>query len=209
MEALAPDRKLPSLGRLMKLAYTGGLAYPEIEAEFSRQFDAFEDAMGRGPDFVDGHHHVHQLPVVRRAMLGLAVKRLVGPRYVRICRESIWRILRRNVSPVRAMLIGEIGIGLKSTCAKFGLRTTNGFSGVYDFSGRIEYDQLFARFCTGLTRNGLIMCHPGYVDEELRRADSLTDQRTVEHDFLGSDGFLETLKNANLEVARYQYNEII
>ena len=36
---------------------------------------------------------------------------------------------------------------------------------------------------------GLIMCHPGRVDEELQRLDPLTRQREREYDFLAHDNF--------------------
>ncbi len=89
-------------------------------------------------------------------------------------------------------------------CAKLGLHTNNGFSGVYDFSGREPYSELFAKFCVGQKPNGLIMRHPGFVDGALRHADLVTDQRTVEHDFFVSDQMLETLQGANLVVSRFQ-----
>jgi len=40
-----------------------------IRAEIRAQLDAFEQALGRGPAFVDGHQHVHQLPMVRSELL--------------------------------------------------------------------------------------------------------------------------------------------
>ena len=37
--------------------------------EVRAQFEAFADAFGRPPDFVDGHQHVHLFPQVREAVL--------------------------------------------------------------------------------------------------------------------------------------------
>ncbi|MEA2908582.1 MAG: hypothetical protein QOJ15_663, partial [Bradyrhizobium sp.] len=36
---------------------------------------------------------------------------------------------------------------------------------------------------------GLIMCHPGFVDETLVSLDPLTDQREHEYAFLGGEDF--------------------
>lgn len=201
---LAPDKRLPSLGELLKSAYLGKLDFDEVKAEISRQFDAFENAMGRGPDYVDGHHHVHQIPAVRKAMLEIAVNRLQGPRYVRVCSDSIGRISSRGISLLRTLVIGGLGSGLRRQCESFGLRTNNSFAGVYDFSGSVAYAELFKKFCRSQKRNGIIMCHPGFVDDELREADELTDQRTVEHDFFMSAEFLESLERAELFVSRFR-----
>jgi predicted glycoside hydrolase/deacetylase ChbG (UPF0249 family) len=35
-----------------------------VRAELARQLDAFQDLVGRGPDHVDSHHHVHRRPDV-------------------------------------------------------------------------------------------------------------------------------------------------
>ena len=45
------------------------LALRALRAEIDAQFDAFVQALGRLPDFVDGHRHVHQLPLVREQLL--------------------------------------------------------------------------------------------------------------------------------------------
>ena len=44
-------------------------------------------------------------------------------------------------------------------------------------------------FLDGLPDGGLVMCHPGFVDETLIELDPLTDQREREHAFLASDDF--------------------
>ena len=40
---------------------------------------------------------------------------------------------------------------------------------------------------------GLVMCHPGFVDETLISLDPLTDQREREYAFLAGDDFLPLL----------------
>jgi lysophospholipase L1-like esterase len=48
----------------------------------------------------------------------------------------------------------------------------------------------------GLPDGGLVMCHPGFVDETLESLDPLTSQREAEHAYLASDRF-PTLLAAN------------
>ena len=71
-EALSDGAQaMPSLSRLIMRAYAGRLDAAWVDAQLERQFDAFEAAFGRMPDYVDGHQHVHQLPVVRQRLLAL------------------------------------------------------------------------------------------------------------------------------------------
>ena len=44
-------------------------------------------------------------------------------------------------------------------------------------------------FLEGLPGDGLVMCHPGFVDEILRSLDPLTDQREREYAFLAGAHF--------------------
>ena len=42
------------------------------------------------------------------------------------------------------------------------------------------------QFLDGMPDRGLVMCHPGFVDDTLISLDPLTTQREHEHAFLGS-----------------------
>jgi predicted glycoside hydrolase/deacetylase ChbG (UPF0249 family) len=53
---------------------------------------------------------------------------------------------------------------------------------------------LFPRFLAGLPDGSVIMCHPGEVDDELRRLDPVTDQRAREYAYLGGDEFAALLR---------------
>ena len=58
------------LGPLLLRSHARLLDRGAIAARISAQLDAFERVLG-APTFVDGHQHVHQLPVVREALLDL------------------------------------------------------------------------------------------------------------------------------------------
>src|SRR5690606_33317513 len=68
MPRLAPAGRFPGMGRIYAQAALRAIDTSEIDAELSRQLAAFRDATGREPDFLDGHHHVHQLRGVRAAV---------------------------------------------------------------------------------------------------------------------------------------------
>ena len=187
MPDLAPHGTLPALGTLLKRALARRLDRAEINAEINRQLDAFEAHFGRPPDFLDGHHHVHQLPIIADVVVDLWRRRLGGKGWVRSCAEAPLSILTRGVSPVRALVISELGRGFRRRLERLGIPHNRSFRGVYDFSGRIAFARLFSRFTSHPGPYCLMMVHPGLVDAELVAADSLTHQREVEYRFLASD----------------------
>ena len=77
-----------------------------------------------------------------------------------------------------------------------------GFAGAYAFSAKANFGKIFPRFLTGLPDGGLIMCHPGFVDAELERLDSLTTLREREFAYFNSDEFLHLLARQGVELAR-------
>jgi predicted glycoside hydrolase/deacetylase ChbG (UPF0249 family) len=201
MPRLAPEGRFPPLGRLMIQALLHRLDRAEIAAELERQVDAFEAAMGRPADFLDGHHHVHQLPVVRDVVLDLARRRLAPGGWVRSCWDSPAAIVRRGIDPARAGLIAVLGLGLRRRLNRAGIPHNRSFRGVYDFSGRIAYAELFERFTNRPGPSTLVMCHPGEVDDPLRACERLTDQRAVEYAFLSSTAMTEALNRRGLVLA--------
>src|SRR5690606_36013742 len=57
------------LGQVLRAAYLRRLPAAQLRSAWRAQLDAFEQALGTPPDFIDGHQHVHQLPGVRQALL--------------------------------------------------------------------------------------------------------------------------------------------
>jgi chitin disaccharide deacetylase len=194
MPRLAPAGRLPRFGALLRAAYLRRLPAAEIKAEALRQLDAFEKGMGRPPDFLDGHHHVQQLPVVRDVVLEVWRARLPRRSWVRTCAEPLAQAVRRRVAVPRALAFAFPGRALRRRLRAAGVPTNHGYSGAYDFSGQEPYGQLFDRFLQGARDGFLVNCHPGRVDEALRRADSLTDQREAELSFLQGSACAEVLQ---------------
>jgi predicted glycoside hydrolase/deacetylase ChbG (UPF0249 family) len=163
MPRLAPDRRFPGMGRLYSQAFLRRLDLAEIEAEFRRQIDAFTGATGRVPDFIDGHHHVHQLPGVREV-----VARVFGTRegWIRNTATDPASVRRRGVAPVRAAVLASIGLAARRTWRAAGIKTNSDFAGVRDFS-EPSFGALMRKYLKGARAGLLIMCHPGRPDAEL------------------------------------------
>ncbi|EWY40194.1 hypothetical protein N825_36320 [Skermanella stibiiresistens SB22] len=207
MPRTAPGGRLPPLNTLMRLALTRQLDAAEIDAEVNRQIDAFESALGRTPAFIDGHQHVHQLPIVRSAVIRAIETRLKGsPTYLRLCHDEITKISTRGIAIPKTILISILSGGLRKLARRHTIVTNRGFRGVYDFSDRIPFGTLMDRFVEDLpdTRvgTGLIMCHPGIPDEALRAVDPVVDQRRVEYDWLGGHGLPALLAKRNLRLSK-------
>ena len=202
MPGLAPQGKLPPVGAMVKLAVTRRLDRAEIAAELERQVDAFAAAMGREPDFLDGHHHVHQLPIVRDVVMDIWRRRL-KPRggWVRSCWENPLTIMARGIDPIRATIIAVLGLRLRWMLKSAGAPHNLSFRGVYDFSGKEAYSELFRRFADNPGPRSLMMCHPGEVDDALKACEWLTDQREVEYRFLASEDCPATLSQRGITLS--------
>lgn len=199
MPDLAPSGRLPPFGALLRRAYGRRLRGGEIRAELERQLDAFEAVMGRRPDFLDGHHHAHQLPVIRDVVAELCRDRLdAGRAYVRTCAESWRAIARRGVFVGRAVSFAIPGRGLQRALERRGVPSNHGYAGAYDFSARIPYERLFARMLASVRDGTLINCHPGLVDADLAARDSLTTQREAELSFFRGTAFPAILERAGV-----------
>ena len=57
------------------------------------------------------------------------------------------------------------------------------------------------QFLNGLPEGGLVMCHPGFVDDTLVSLDPLTTQREAEHAYLAGEQFPALLKANNITLA--------
>lgn len=182
MPRLAPGGTFPSLKDVARAAATSPAVRKEIAAEIARQLDAFEEALGRPPDFVDGHQHVHVLPGVRRALLDSLARRYpAGALYVRDTADRPAAIRARGVAVGKALVIAGLATGFRGAALKRGLRVNRGFSGVAPFDPQRDFVADLAGFLIEPGPCHLVMCHPGFVDDELATLDPVVASRPVEH----------------------------
>ncbi|MBI3707927.1 MAG: ChbG/HpnK family deacetylase [Proteobacteria bacterium] len=201
MPRLAPTRRFPALGRTLVAALARRIEPDEVRDELERQIDAFTAAMGRLPAFVDGHQHVHQLPVVRDVVIDVVCRRLPDA-YLRICDEPASAILRRGVAPLRAMTISLLGRRLRRLARRHGIAANRRFAGVHDFSGRDPFPALCRRFLADSPAGFLVMCHPG-TGEAGRSTDPIAAHRVREFEYLSSGEFVDDLAHAGCSLARF------
>lgn len=203
MPGLAPGGRLPPLGRLIRLAHLRRIDRDEVRGEIARQLDAFEAAMGRAPDFIDGHQHVHVLPVIRDIVLGLFGSRLdLRHTWLRSCVEPARRVLRRRIDAPRALAIAQLARPLHRRATLAGVATNQGFGGVTSFRLDRPVAADFAGYLSATGSRPLVMCHPGEPDDVLAGRDPITAARAVELGYLGGDGFARLLEERGVVLAR-------
>lgn len=203
--AIAVDGMLPSIGRLTRQAFTGALPLEAVRDEVRAQLDAFEDVWGGPPDFIDGHQHAHLLPVVRRAVIEEIERRYArGTVWLRSCAEPVAAVLRRRVGFAKALTISAVGTGLRAGAARHGVPTNDSFRGIYDFSDRLPYREVFRASLEGGGERILVHCHPGRVDDELRALDPLLEPRERELAYLASPECGVDLRAAGVTPGRFR-----
>jgi predicted glycoside hydrolase/deacetylase ChbG (UPF0249 family) len=157
-----------------------------IQSEIAAQFAAFSDLFGRAPDFADGHQHAQLFPVVRDAFLA-ATATQAPDAWVR--QGGSHRPLLKRLNSPKALLLDALSRQFRKRAVRADLAFNTAFAGAYDFLRKPDFAALMQQFLHGLPDGGLVMCHPGFVDETLEGLDPLTTQREHEHAFLASERF--------------------
>ena len=166
-----------------------------IEDELLVQLTAFKDLFGRAPDFVDGHQHAQLFPQVRDAFLA-AVKEAAPGAWVR--QGGRLQPLAKRLGEPKALVLDVLSAQFRKRAAAAGIRFNPAFAGAYDFTTSPDFGVLMRQFLEGMPEGGLVMCHPGFVDETLRSLDPLTTQREAEHAYLAGAQFPPLLAANNV-----------
>src|SRR6185369_8333206 len=135
-----------------------------IEDEVLAQLAAFRELFGRAPDFVDGHQHAQLFPQVRDGFLR-AVKEAAPDAWVR--QGGRPQPIARRLGAPKALVLDVLSAQFRKRAAIAGTSFNPAFAGAYDFSKAPDFGMLMGEFLAGLPDGGLVMCHPGFVDETL------------------------------------------
>ncbi len=178
------------LPRLLLKAYGRLLNKDAVEAELNAQLDAFVASMGKLPDFVDGHQHVHQLPIVRDALLAVYNQRLRASHcYLRCVHEPKVYLRVRTHKDIKGLLIQLLGASkFKKMLIKHHIPHNAAFAGIYAFQDSQKYPWYFSRFLAQSKNLGIIMCHPGMQVADI--TDIMAKARFDEFVYLASQHFV-------------------
>lgn len=182
------------LGKLIATCYLRRLDADVLRATLARQCDAFEAALGRAPDFIDGHQHVHQLPQVAEALLELIARRYgARPPWVRNT-VPLAGLAGFKPTVLRALGGGALAQRLRARA----LPTNAGFGGVYGFNTP-DYGARVDGWLARAREGALLMCHPASAAVA---GDPIGAQRLVEYAFLASPAFGAMLAARQVRLAR-------
>ena len=191
---LAAGAFLP-VATTLRLALQQRLDVAALTREFRAQFEAFANAFGRPPDFVDGHQHVQLFPQVRQAVLETA-SWIAPTAWLRQCGGSL--PLHRRLTDPKGLLIDWLSREFRARARNLGIATNPAFAGTYTYRANVNFAAIFPGFLEGLPEGGLVMCHPGHVDAELERLDPLTTLREQEYAYFCGDAFVALLEKRGL-----------
>jgi predicted glycoside hydrolase/deacetylase ChbG (UPF0249 family) len=181
--------RMPKLNRLIRASYTGAVDLQGLFRELDTQLHAFVQAMGRMPDYLDGHQHVHFLPGVRSW--------LTRRRLHLVSSGTPW--LRG--APVAALADGfnmktKVGVvsllarGFDAEMAAAGFAVRGPLAGFYEWSSPDSFAGALRSLAARVPKGAVVMCHPGEIDDVLKSRDTLIAARPVEfEELLRFDGW--------------------
>jgi chitin disaccharide deacetylase len=202
MPQVAPSGLFPPLRDLLPKALKRRLEVDEIVQEIRRQLNTFLEAHGEPPAFVDGHQHVHVLPVIRPALIQVLAERgYAGRVWLRDPSDKVATILRRPIGRSKALVVKSLSRGFARSAHTAGFQTNKGFSGFAPLDLSVPAARVFEEAFSNLGTNPVVMCHPGYIDDELRAFDPAVESRVEELNYLKSDAFAELLQVRGVRLA--------
>lgn len=189
------------LTRLLRDSYLRRIDRAALRGEIEAQLDIFEVVLGRRPDYVDGHQHVHQFPAVRDCLLDILRRRYAdGPPWLRSTRRprlaGAPAALRLKAATIE--LLG--GRAFERQAHRAGFRTNGRLLGAYGFTGgEAGYLAQLEHWLGDAEPGDLLMCHPA---RGLTPGDPLGAQRQAEYAALAGPALPGLLERHRARLAR-------
>ncbi|MBX3709623.1 MAG: ChbG/HpnK family deacetylase [Gammaproteobacteria bacterium] len=189
------------LSRVLRNAFLRKLNKAALVAECHAQIDAFQKVMSFLPDYIDGHQHVHQFPVIREAVIQVYKQRLRSKNaYIRSVNERVK--IKDIFSNFKKIIILAAGSkALTRLLRKNNIPYNLSFAGIYPFQQYSQYPQLFRIFIRQINREGIIMCHPGLNSPDAQ--DPIAKARFAEYQYLIGCAFIEDCRELEAVIGRF------
>jgi chitin disaccharide deacetylase len=190
-----------NLSSLILKCYLRHLDKECVVAEIGAQLDAFIQETGFQPDFIDGHQHIHQLPIIREALIAIYLQKELTA-FCRTTSNSWQDVMSYSNFPKRQAISMLGGFKFKKLLKQQELPANSSFLGVYNFARASEYPHFFKQFLQQINGGGLIVCHPGVESNDF--SDPLHPYRHHEFNYLMSNDFLNDLNNKGCSLMHKQ-----
>lgn len=186
------------LNRVMGLAIAGRLDRSQITKALHAQLDRFESIANKMPDFVDGHQHVHVLPVIRTIVISELAQRYGQKKpYLRAVNP---RLLAQG-DFIKAFVLKLLGSGFQDSARSRGMQTNRGFGGIYSLQPQADFAVLMSQWLASANNGDLFMCHPGAHASD--NSDPIAATRPAELAFLQSGEFEALLARNAIRLSRF------
>lgn len=179
-----------------------------IRDAIARQLDLFENAVGRAPDFIDGHQHVHAGPQIR-ACLELEIAQRYGARtpFLRVIRPLNVHTNAR----LKQFVLGTWTHGFNALLARNHWCGNSALAGLYDLQTVGAFEYFMPLWLESLPENGLVFCHPANAQLIVRDRhddhDALLAIRHHEYQYLQSDEFAKLCQQQKIKISRFRAPE--
>src|SRR5262249_48950254 len=119
--------------------------------------------------------------------------------WVRQCGRAL--PLHKRFADRKGLFLDLLSRDFRARAAKYNVATNAAFAGTYNFDTETSFATLFPRFLDKLPNGSVVMCHPGFVDPELKRLDPLTGLREQEYAFFVGETFPRLLISHGVALA--------
>ena len=219
----APGSSIPSLvngqgffartpGSLWRAIISGRVRTVEVERELRAQIEKVL-AAGVAPTHLDSHKHVHALPVLGK--MGIKVAREYGIGAIR-CVAERWpspggllrRYPRATKTIIRQLLnscaLALISRGWSRQLRRAGVACASHFYGL-TATGFLDEEMLGEILSHLPNGTSELMCHPGLVDDALRRTPTrLLGQREMEYRALTQPAMKRLTQDLGIQLVNYR-----
>ncbi|AUH52275.1 cellobiose phosphorylase [Chromobacterium sp. ATCC 53434] len=175
------------------------LSLAALRDEALSQIDRFAEHFGRLPDFVDGHQHVHALPVIRDALFD-AIQRRWQQNPLPYLRSPD-RLGHPGDNRLKSLVLRSVCINFDEQAHERGFATTPWFGGMYSLTPQADFAGLMQAWLARCPDRALIMCHPGLPASDAD--DPIAACRGREFDYLAGDAFAELCRRHQIAIARF------
>ncbi|MGF1445350.1 MAG: ChbG/HpnK family deacetylase [Pikeienuella sp.] len=201
MPRTAPEHCLPGIGTMLVRGVLGRLDGAEIGDELTRQVRRFREVLGRPPDFIDGHQHVHLVPGVSGVIAACREIWGAGTPWIRSCGCPTADLLRLPTDRAKAGFLAALSV---RSSRPGGIPTNPAFYGVNSFSVGEDFGALmrgWLRLAAARPSGALIMVHPGLAPNGAGGPrDVIAARRPQEFAYLAGDGFAQDRRQVSTQL---------
>lgn len=189
-----------TLNKLLFLSHLRLTNKETIKNSFREQIELFKSQMGRLPDFLDGHQHVHAFPVINQALKEIIEEFWGSPPSLYVRDSSKLKFLSSDFF-IKKIILHLACSGLSGKMKAIQTLSPPSFIGVYDFSPKANYAKLVNQWLADADNHTLMMCHPAANPKS--NFDPLHEARVNEFNYLSSNNFLTDCNRLGVKLTKY------